>query len=472
MRNGFLAASLVTLALGGAARAQVGYATPPADPHQAVFSGWSGGAPVPGGAPPGANPEGSAVPGPGYPDRYGPCPYPPQGGCADEGPCFKPHVPNSTFVSAEYLLYFLKSGPSTFPLVTTSPAASLGQLGSNNTTVLFGQDNFHFNPASGLRVTAGHYFGDDQRWGFNVDGFVLEKRFDRFFVASDNGGTPLLARPFFNSENGLSTSLLVAAPGFVKGAIAVDAQSQLWGADLNLLFNAICPTGEHGLALQLLFGGKYLNLEEGLNVSQLTQLLPGQRAPFGGLTVTNPTQISVVDHIFTKNIFSGANFGLQTTYCLGDKWFVQAGGSSAYGVVHQIIDISGTSTALIPPGGQILANGAAGGGGFGLSLPGGLFGTSTNIGHFHKDDFAWEGEANVRLGYHLTPHISTFVGYDFLYLSNVVRPGDQIDPNINPGNLPTSVQFGRPGSTFNPRVVFKQTDFFVNGFTAGLTFVY
>jgi hypothetical protein len=81
-------------------------------------------------------------------------------------------------------------------------------------------------------------------------------------------------------------------------------------------------------------------------------------------------------------------------------------------------------------------------------------------------------EANVRLGYHVTDHLTGFIGYDFQYLSNVVRPGDQIDPSINPGNLPTSQQFGTPGSTFRPTVLFKQTDFFTTGLAFGLTYVW
>ena len=34
--------------------------------------------------------------------------------------------------------------------------------------------------------------------------------------------------------------------------------------------------------------------------------------------------------------------------------------------------------------------------------------------------------------YDVTQHVRGVVGYDFLYMSNVLRPGAQIDRNINP----------------------------------------
>jgi hypothetical protein len=474
MRNGFLAASLITLALGGAVRAQVGYGMGPGGPPAAmpVPPGYGGPGVAPAGYP-GDPAAGQAVPGPGYPAPYGPCPYPPPEGDCDE-PLMKPHVPNSCFVSTEYLLYFIKKGPSTFPLVTSGTPAALGQLGANGVTTLFGADNFDFNMASGMRVTAGKYFGDDQSFGVNFSGFVFEKRRQQFESASDRTGSPLLARPFINSETGVSTSLLVAAPGFIRGAVAAVAQNQMWGAEANGLLNVLVPQGDQGMALQVLVGGKYFNLEEALLVGQLTQLLPTQKAPFGGLTVDGATQIGVTDRIATKNIFAGANVGLQTTCCMGSKWYAQAGASTAFGVVHQTVDYSGSSSALIPAGSVVTTGGPTGigSGGGAVTLPGGLFTGPNNIGSWTKDDFGWMGEANVRLGYHLTPHVTGFVGYDFLYLSNVVRPGDQIDPNANPGLLPTSATFGRIGTSLDPRVVFKQTDFFATGFTFGVTFVY
>ena len=41
-------------------------------------------------------------------------------------------------------------------------------------------------------------------------------------------------------------------------------------------------------------------------------------------------------------------------------------------------------------------------------------------------------EIGFNLGYRITPQATVYVGYSLLYASNVARPGDQINRNINP----------------------------------------
>jgi hypothetical protein len=41
-------------------------------------------------------------------------------------------------------------------------------------------------------------------------------------------------------------------------------------------------------------------------------------------------------------------------------------------------------------------------------------------------------EVGLNIGYQITSWASVFVGYTFLYTNNVARPGNQINPNINP----------------------------------------
>jgi Putative beta barrel porin-7 (BBP7) len=61
-----------------------------------------------------------------------------------------------------------------------------------------------------------------------------------------------------------------------------------------------------------------------------------------------------------------------------------------------------------------------------------------------------------------------YVGYDFLYLSNAVRPGDQIDRELNPTQIPvngsTGGLVGAPRPTFN----FHETDFWAQGIRFGV----
>ena len=49
---------------------------------------------------------------------------------------------------------------------------------------------------------------------------------------------------------------------------------------------------------------------------------------------------------------------------------------------------------------------------------------------------AWVPEANLNVGFRLTDHISASVGYNFLWVADVVRPGDQVDRVVNFAQTP------------------------------------
>src|SRR5262245_59256062 len=102
---------------------------------------------------------------------------------------------------------------------------------------------------------------------------------------------------------------------------------------------------------------------------------------------------------------------------------------------------------------------------------GGLYALVSNIGRFERNDFAYVSEFGVKLGFELNDHWRIYAGYNILYLSNVVRAGDQIDRVVNfnmapePGNLnPGIVQPARPA------VLFRQSDFWAQGGQFGLEY--
>src|SRR5205807_9250 len=128
------------------------------------------------------------------------------------------------------------------------------------------------------------------------------------------------------------------------------------------------------------------------------------------------------------------------------------------GVNHEIVDLAGQSALILPGSNPVIAKG-------------GLYNTSSNIGRVNEDHFAVIPEAQFRLGANLTERLSVFAGYDFLYISNVVRPVQQIDPVINSALLPTSAQFGA-GGIAKPEFKFEQTSFWMHGATVGMTMRY
>ncbi len=82
--------------------------------------------------------------------------------------------------------------------------------------------------------------------------------------------------------------------------------------------------------------------------------------------------------------------------------------------------------------------------------------------------FAVVPELGLNLGYQFTPVIRGFVGYNFIYWSDVVRPGQQIDLNVNRTFQPGSA-IPRTGATV-PGFPFTGTDFWAQGLTVGLEF--
>src|SRR5205807_2283125 len=99
------------------------------------------------------------------------------------------------------------------------------------------------------------------------------------------------------------------------------------------------------------------------------------------------------------------------------------------------------------------------------TLPGGLL-TLGRVGSYHRDRFAWSPQVGVNVGYNFTDHIRGFVGYDFLYLSSVVRAGDQVDARVNPNLIVGG------GGAANPPFAFHGTDFWAQGVSFGLEFRY
>jgi hypothetical protein len=131
----------------------------------------------------------------------------------------------------------------------------------------------------------------------------------------------------------------------------------------------------------------------------------------------------------------------------------------ALGSTDQVVDVAG-STVIAPPG-QVatVANG-------------GLLAQPTNSGHFTRDQFAVVPEVGVNVGYQATAHLRAFVGYTFLYWSNVVRPGDQIDRAVNPTQLPVSTAAPQLAGPARPAPVLRDTAFWAQGSSFGVEFRY
>ncbi len=349
------------------------------------------------------------------------------------------------YARAEYLLWWIKD-PRVPVLVTTGPPETGGILGLPGTQILFGGSTVDEGTRSGGRFTAGYWLDDCQRCGLEGNYFFLGNRSARF--AANSNQFPVLARPFFNLNQGTEFSQITAGPGLSTGTVTVNLPSRLWGAEGNVRHQWCC-----GCAYRVdwLAGFRYLQLDESLDILEAIQALPTAPA-FAN------DRIFVNDHFATKNQFYGGQVGLDAEVRRG-RWFLDVLGKVALGDTHQVIDISGNQV-IIPPTGPV------------QTFQGGLLALSSNIGHHTRERFAVVPEVGVNVGCQVTDHLRAFVGYNFLYWSNVVRPGDQIDRGLDVTRIPNFPVPAMPLAQPRPAVPFKETDFWAQGINFGLEFKY
>jgi hypothetical protein len=316
--------------------------------------------------------------------------------------------------------------------------------------VLFGGRDVDNEERSGGRFTAGFWLDDCHTVGVEGSYFFLGSRAVQFGAAGTGApGSAVIARPFFDTSLNQENSELVSAPGLLAGTVNVTSSSRLQGGAGNLICNLCCGCCYR---VDLLGGFRYVDLEEGLGVGEDLMVLPTVPGIGGG-------RVTVLDQFDARNRFYGGQLGARGEARRG-PWFVNVQGLIALGDTHEVVTING-ATALIPVAGTptVSANGL-------LTQP-------TNIGRFSRDQFAVVPEVDVNVGYQVTDHLRAFVGYTFLYWSDVVRPGDQIDRVLNPNQLPATLgASGLFGGPARPAFSFHGTDFWAQGINFGVEFRY
>jgi hypothetical protein len=268
-------------------------------------------------------------------------------------------------------------------------------VGATSSQVLIGPDSIKYDsPFSGGSVMARFWHDNTQTGSLEVGGFILARRTSTAYA---------LTGPQTSTVNLFLGGTLapIAGPG-APGGIIASASSFLWGAESNLVVNTLSP-------VDLLFGFRYFDLTEDLNVS-------------AGRATGQST-----DHYYTRNQFYGGQLGVRAATRYGG-WNFGVQGKLGLGDNHETIHIA----EKVLSAGDIVAT---------------------------QDKFALLVDAEARVGFDVASGVQLFVAYNFLYLNRVVRPGDQ---------LPTSpVRAG--GGISAP---FQQSFFLVNGLTAGVELRY
>ncbi|MBB3207197.1 hypothetical protein FHS27_003016 [Rhodopirellula rubra] len=376
--------------------------------------------------------------------------------CDSLRPCITLCWPQDGWFSAEYLMWW-QDGMNLPPLASTGRLSDRTPL--ENGTVLYGNDEVLTDNFDGMRFDFGFWFDNCHTWGIGAGAFGLDRETDSFSGGAQNG---TLVRPIITVLDDPDSDLdeLTEAVALVHdttrghtGTLNIDVDSELSGWDIYLRHFRIasqgcthvgpcsCPTrwcsrSEHRV------GFRSVELDEGIGIDSNVLVDQGTNAPL---------TFALNESFRTRNQFNGIDFGWFHTRSI-DYWNFDIGLRLAVGNTRQRVAIDGST----------IVNGTA------PAVQGGLLALNSNIGTYERDEFSVLPELNMKLGYQLTDQLRATFGYTFLYMSNVVRPGDQIERIIDQAQVPNS-NAATPTGVF-PRFAFDNTDYWAQGLSFGLDY--
>jgi hypothetical protein len=370
--------------------------------------------------------------------------------------------PTRHYLNLDALGWWVK-GDQLPALVTTAPIGTeqsvAGVLGEPTTSVLYGNEKVNDGLRWGGRVQGGVWLDDFQTIAVEGHYYGLATQtasFSQTSVFSDGSlDDAILARPFFDTNPlvNANSAELVAFPDFqvpivlppvlvdLDGTIDVQEQSRIQSAGAGIRY----ALGAYSAPARLfLVGGyRFFDLNESLtitaNTSDRFQFFP---FPDDGV-------IQVYDSFSTRNIFNGGEIGIGGELTR-NRLSLGAETRLAMGNMNQQLTIDGRTSAIYDV--------------YVASYEGGLLAQPSNIGTFTQNKFALIPQIDVKVGYQLLPALRATVGYNFTYISNVIRPGEQVDLNVN------SSQFaGLPlVGPADPAVLMDTTSIWLQGFTMGV----
>jgi hypothetical protein len=311
------------------------------------------------------------------------------------------YEPAGIWFDVDYLLWWTKQAHVPALVTSTLPSDS-GLLGPANPQTLYSGGDVNDDGRSGGRFSFGFWFQDTHVLGLETTYFFLGQR------------TALLA-------SGLEDA---APPGNPPGTYDVAFTSLLQGAEINILGNV---TSSSTCRLDLLGGFRFLQLNERLHVVQ-------------DFVSNDDNEEDTWDDLFrARNNFYGGQVGARAEW-MRDRLFVDVCGKVALGFTDQDVLINGGVTQTVA---------SIGTDGFGNTFQSVQVSHSSSGGllaqpaRYRRDYFTVVPEIDLRVGYQFTRYLRASIGYNFLFWSSVVRPGDQVP------EIPKATTFWAQGLTCN-----------------------
>lgn len=358
--------------------------------------------------------------------------------------------PERFWLNAGHSLIWIKDAPVPVPVAATD---SLAVPGSQ---VLLGAGRVGYPEFNTLHLGGGFWLNPRHTVGVQLGGWMTENQSRFFSVSSGPDGSPLLVRPFTNpllanlafGQDGV----LISSPGLYSGSLAMSSSARLASGEAGLVWNlADCEQW----TVNFITGFRYFSLEETLTIYQQTSGLNNNLVPF--FMSPGVESVMVTDRARTRNQFFGAQVGGDVEYRMG-AGFLNVGTKVGMGPVNQVTEVIGHTV-----------------GPDGIGGPGGFLATGAqpngNIGRTVTNRFSVLSDVNLMMGVYVNQRVKLGVGYDFLYLNNVARPGPQFSSVIDPRLVPTTSSFGGriPGSTqfdgpgVPPAPTLDRDDFYAHG---------
>lgn len=350
--------------------------------------------------------------------------------CAAE--CCSP----KTTARLDFLMWWGR-GQNIPSLVTTNPNDD-PVLSDPGTVTLFGNQSIQQNLRSGFRITLNHVLEDGSVIGGRF--WALEQA--RANYVNSSNGIPNLGIPFFNTQLPGEDALLVAFPGrTTDGSVNIRTGNEILGTDAWIRH---CIARDACFQMDWLAGYQFVRMNDSLFMTSTATDISGASIPAG-------TVISVSDSFRTSSEFHGGTVGLVVDNHYG-AWQLDLLAKVAIGNVHETVSVYGSNTVTEPNLAPVTTNS-------------GLFAQGTNSGARSRNRLAFIPEINCNLGYQVNDQWSFKVGYSFLYISDVVVAGGQIDRTINPSQNP-----GPLVGPARPAPLFNSTDYWVQGLNLGVDF--
>ncbi|MFM8174162.1 MAG: BBP7 family outer membrane beta-barrel protein [Pirellulaceae bacterium] len=378
-------------------------------------------------------------------------------------------LPAHGWVQLDYLMWW-QNGAYLPPMAVTGSGTGIPNLATGS--VLYGDgantdDDTMFNERrSGGRLRFG--WGLARFPGIGIQGEYIGLADNTELFEEISNGSPTLGVPYLNATTGNEQMLGIAfRPANAQlphvGSIRVDGTSSFEGGSFHfnrlLCCNTSCAPawwGCESVPVQSkwlgLIGYRYLQLDESLSM----QFNVNSPASPNGLNFSQTT----LDQFTTRNQFNGPDWGIQWSGRRG-YWSMDLLMRTAMGVNRQVVSIDGSSTHISNGPPAVTTN-----------YDSGLFATTTNEGNYSRSRFAVIPEMGMTVGYQLTERCRFNVGYTFIYWSSIVRPGDQIDRELNPANIPAIINRNvtTPTNPRKPNFDFVESDYWVQGLSLGMDY--